>query len=212
MGTVTRFRVIMTGLLVLTAGLEGQERRWNMHFGGGPSFARAAMRDFVNHGFHFGGGGGVNLSREFGLIGEFRYNSFGVNESTLRRFEMPDGRTYVWSLSLNPALNFNSEGRLGGYVIGGYGMYRRTIQFTRPTLRPALICDFWWGFCSNVLVPANQVLGSFTTTRGGWNGGGGVTVGLGPSGAKFFVELRYHQMLTASRSTQFVPVTAGLRW
>ncbi len=56
-----------------------------MHLGGGPSFPRAAMRDFVNNGFHFGGGGGVNLTREFGLAGEFRFNSFGVNDETLRR-------------------------------------------------------------------------------------------------------------------------------
>ncbi len=196
----------------LAALLGAQERRWNMHFGGGPSFPRAAMRDFVNNGFHFGGGGGVNLTREFGLVGEFRFNSFGVNDETLRRFEMPDGRTYVWNISVNPTLRFNPDGRIGGYVIGGYGLYRRTIEFTEPTLRPALICDFWWGFCSEVLVPANQVLGRFTTTRGGLNAGGGVTVGLGQSGAKFFVELRYHQMLTSSRGTQFVPITAGLRW
>jgi hypothetical protein len=211
MGCLQRSSALVLGV-VLAASVSAQERKWNLHFGGGPSFARTAMRDFVNRGYHFGGGGGVNLTPQAGLVGEFRFNSFGVNDQTLRRFEMPDGRTYVWNVSLNPTLRLNPNGRLGGYVIGGYGVYRRTIEFTQPTLRPTVICDFWWGFCSQVLVPANQVLGRFSTTRGGWNGGGGVTFGLGRSGTKLFVEMRYHQMLTSSRSTQFAPLTAGLRW
>ena len=54
------------------------------------------------------------------------------------------------------------------YVVGGVGYYRRTIQFTQPTLVPVTVFDPFFGFLYGV-TQANQVLG--TLTQDGVGGG-----------------------------------------
>ncbi|MGD1096231.1 MAG: hypothetical protein ABSB35_30095 [Bryobacteraceae bacterium] len=52
---------------------------------------------------------------------------------------------------------------------------------------------------------------SFSTTKLGVNGGGGVSMRFGNSRAKFFAEARYNQMYTRP-VTSFIPVTFGIKW
>jgi hypothetical protein len=60
-------------------------------------------------------------------------------------------------------------------------------------------------------VPANQVLGSVSDNAWGANGGGGVSFGLGHSGAAFFAEARYHYAHMNPTRTSIVPITFGIR-
>ena len=87
----------------------------------------------------------------------------------------------------------------------------RTIQFTRPTTAAVNFFDPWFGF-GTAFVPADQVIGSFTRHAAGWNAGGGLTFGIGRTGAKIYTEARYHWAGTTGRPIQIVPVTFGVRW
>ena len=54
-------------------------------------------------------------------------------------------------------------GTVDPYFTGGVGYYRRTIQFTQPTVAPVDIFDPFFGFFFfPTLVPANLVLGNIT--------------------------------------------------
>jgi hypothetical protein len=68
------------------------------------------------------------------------------------------------------------------------------------------------GYLGSAIVPANQVLGSVSDNAWGVNGGGGVSVALGESGAELFAEVRYHYAHTAPTTTSIVPITFGLRF
>jgi hypothetical protein len=64
---------------------------------------------------------------------------------------------------------------------------------------------------TNELVPMDVVVGERNIYKGGFNFGGGITTGAS-GGAQFFVEARYHRMLTSGRATELLPVSAGIRW
>ena len=52
--------------------------------------------------------------------------------------------------------------------------------------------------------------GSSSTTKGGWNAGGGLTFGVGA--AKLFLEARYVSVATPGAATKWVPVTLGFQF
>ena len=58
----------------------------------------------------------------------------------------------------------------------------------------------------------NQVIGSYGQTKGGINGGVGMSFKLGSSRVKAFAEARYHHIYTRAVGTDIVPVTFGFRW
>lgn len=95
-------------------------------------------------------------------------------------------KTRILSATANATLS--TPGLIGPYVIGGIGMYRVSSDCTS---------------CSS------------SSTNVGFNGGGGLKVGLG--GLSVFVEARYHYVPgsnsttgVGTSSTQFIPVSVGL--
>jgi hypothetical protein len=105
-----------------------------------------------------------------------------------------------------------TSGRLSPYVVGGVGYYRRTVEFTQPSVTPATIFDPFFGLFIPTLVPANIVLGRITRSGVGGSLGAGFNINLGTSGVKFFTEARYHYADTGSIPTRMVPVIFGIRW
>jgi hypothetical protein len=116
------------------------------------------------------------------------------------------------SLTVGPRIHFPIASNVRGYVAGGAGWYRRTVEFTQPTLAVVDIIDPWWGYLGSEIVPANQVLGSVSNNAWGVNGGGGVSVVIGHSGAELFAEVRYHYAHTSPTTTSIVPVSFGIRF
>jgi len=139
------------------------------------------------------------------------YNSMGINSTTLQALEFPGGNTHIWAFTADPVLRLNPHGKLDLYLTGGYGVYHRHVEFTQPTIASFTVFDPFFGLFYPVGVPANQVLLEYSTTKGGVNGGGGISMPLGHSRARMYLEARYHQMYT-KRPTAFLPVTFGFRW
>jgi hypothetical protein len=207
--------LVMVGLLgmssVSLAAQEYDNTRWTANVGGGftvPEYNTGTRHD---NGWNFNAGAGANfLSSHVGLMGEFMYNSLGVNSATLQTLQFPNGSTSIWAVSAEPVVRFNPHGQVDFYLVGGPGVYHRNVEFTQPTIAAFSAFDPFFGIFQ-VAVPANQVLLSYSTTKLGVNGGGGVSVHLGHSRAKIYAEARYHQMYTRT-PTAFVPVTFGIRW
>jgi opacity protein-like surface antigen len=167
----------------------------------------------LDTGFNIRAGVGYNFVPRFGVVAQFGYDQFGLTSAVLSRASAPDGSARLYSVTLNPIIHFNPRGRMDPYVIGGGGYYRRTVEFTQPTLASATVFDpFFFGFY-NVPVVANQVLGSFTQNKAGWNIGAGVSFRVKEdSHAKIFAESRYQYIYTTPVRTSVLPVTFGLRW
>ena len=207
-------RVCACGCLVLLAAVmpsAAQTQKWSAEFGGGVANPTGDAGSHVYTGWNFTAGGGYNFRPSVGVMGEFMYTSFGINRTTLDRLNFPDGDMHVWAFTANPILRLNPSGPVGAYVIGGGGVYHRLVEFTQPTVALIEGFDPFFGFFYPVLVPAEQVLRSYSTTKGGLNIGGGMTFALGSTNAKFYVEGRYHHMFTKV-GTDIVPVTFGIRW
>jgi hypothetical protein len=98
-----------------------------------------------------------------------------------------------------------------GYLLGGGGYLRRTVEFTQPVLAQTVIFDPWWGYFGPALVPVNQVLGSVTSNAGALDVGGGINFPVG-SGMKIFLETRYVHGFTGHSGTSLVPIMFGVRW
>ena len=109
-------------------------------------------------------------------------------------------------------MHLNPRGHVDFYLIGGPGIYRRTVEFTQPTVATVTAFDPFFGYFFPVNVPANQVIGSFSTTKFGMNGGGGLSFRVGHGNAKLFAEARYIKMYTKGTSTSLLPVTFGFRF
>lgn len=167
----------------------------------------------LNTGFNFLAGAGVNVTKEFGILAEFGFNNMGVSDRVLNNLQMPQGNARIYSATLNPVVRFNPRGRFGAYLTAGGGFYRRTVEFTEPTLVETTGFDPWYGVFYPAVIPANSVIGSYSQNKMGVNVGGGLTIGLsGDGNTKFFAESRYHYMYSSPVRTTYVPVTFGIRW
>jgi hypothetical protein len=120
---------------------------------------------------------------------DYTYNGYGVSRKVLNEAQVPDGNSHMWSITVNPKLRLNRRGNFDPYVVGGVGYYRRTVEFTRPSLVPVFIFDPFFGGFFNTFVQADQVLGRITQDGVGGSLGGGFDVKLGESGLKFWYQM-----------------------
>ncbi len=214
MSTALRTRIARLCALaivsVLTVTASAQERRFTFEVGGGytPPVGRTANR--LNNGWNVGAGAGMNLGRFFSIGPHFMYNSFGVNSAVLGAFGAPNGNGRVYAITADPRIQFG--GRFTPYIVGGVGWYRRTIEFTQPSLFPTTFYDPFFGIFYPGVTSGNQVLGSVVRDGIGGSLGGGLQFGVGHGGAKLFAEARYHYADTGRVPTRMVPLTFGIRF
>jgi hypothetical protein len=209
-------RVLAVSILIfvaLSAAAQGQDvRRLNVNAGGGYTRSVGESDGRLSSGWNVTVGAGYNFNEPFGIVGEYSYNGLGVSGGALREIAQSEGNANVITLTANPTFRFGTRSTVGGYIIGGGGAYRRSVEFSRPTFATIIIIDPWWGHTGVTVIPAGTVLGSTSTWGAGWNAGGGVTFRIGGSDTKFYAEFRYHRAYTKNSNTELMPITFGLRW
>jgi hypothetical protein len=199
------------GALALSQPALAQTHRFTGNIGGGFTEPVYDLGTRLNTGWNVTAGAGVNLTNRFALMGEFLFNDMNVNQTALNNVGAPDGSTRIWAFTLAPKVNVFKESRANVYLIGGGGVYHRTVEFTQPAVTSVTAFDPWFGFYpANVLT--NQVIGSYGVTKGGLNGGAGLEFGIGSGNTKIYAEARYHHMFTTGIASTMVPVTFGIRW
>ena len=203
-------------LILLSLGFAtpatAQERGFTGSVGGGFTPVTGNLSNHLNNGWNVRASGGYNFNPHFSTDLEFTWNGLGVNDNVLSEAQVPGGNAHVWSLTLDPRLRLNPGHGVDPYLVGAVGYYRRTVQFTQPTLQPTLNFDPFFGFFQG-LIPANQVLGSITRSGMGGGAGAGFEIHLGSlSHARLFTEARYEYANTGNVPTRMVPVTFGIRW
>lgn len=107
-------------------------------------------------------------------------------------------------------------GRTRLYVLGGGGVYRRSVTLGGgPQTLVSAVCNPWWFVCEPNAVPADRIVGTHATTDVGVNIGLGLVVG------RVFAEVRYHYATGPSYDTptgstpatgKFFPLFVGVRF
>ena len=203
--------VITAGLLSFAGSSRGQEHHFTVNVGGGYTPFAGKIGQSLDNGWNLYFGGGYAFTNHFEVNLEGGYNSFGLTQGFIRSAGTPGGNAHIWSVTADPKLRLGRERRLDTYIVGGVGYYWRTINFTRPTVSPVAVCDFFFG-CVGGLAPTTETIGTFT--EGGFGGslGAGFDFKLGSGGARFFTEVRYHYADTGRIPTRMVPITFGISW
>ncbi|WP_161557422.1 outer membrane beta-barrel protein [Acidisarcina polymorpha] len=186
--------------------------RWShlaIEGGGGFTAPLGNSSGDLTYGWNFRGGLGWNFSKRFALLGEYEFDRNKIPAAILQQVGEPGGNVHTWSLTLDPVWNYKTSGRVGGYVTGGGGFYRKLTSFTEPALAQGVYCDFF--YCYPYYYTTNVTVSHYSSNQGGLNIGTGLTFGRWEN-AKFFAEARYEWLATPGRNTQIIPVTFGLRW
>ena len=183
------------------------------HIGGGFTQPVVHTDSRTNTGFNITGGVGYKFVPHFDISAEFGYNRMDLSDNVLTLAGVPGGNAHIFSATLQPTVHLNPRGRFGAYATGGGGFYRRTIDFTAPTVDTVTLFDPFYGVFYPAAVPSTQILASFTQNKAGLNIGGGLEFRVkGDSNAKVFAEARYHCIYTTPVRTTILPVTFGFRW
>ncbi|MCX6550482.1 MAG: outer membrane beta-barrel protein [Acidobacteria bacterium] len=169
--------------------------------------------------FSIGAGADVGvvwkLNEQAGLKFDYMFAALGAKDIPISVMTSP--------IDVKPRLQFGSAafmfqappGPVRVYLVGGVGIYRRSVTLTTPATGMITVCDPWWLVCYPQPVPVDRVVGSRSTTDFGVNVGAGFTAGA------FFVEARYHYITGPSFDTptgrqtatgKFFPLTIGVQF
>ena len=103
--------------------------------------------------------------------------------------------------------------RVRPYIVGGVGVYWRSVRLSSSGSGGVSICDPLWFVCQPESVEVGRIVGSHSSTDLGLN------VGLGFRTGRFFAEIRYHSIwgpafTTGTRTVRatgrFLPLTVGV--
>jgi hypothetical protein len=161
-------------------------------------------------------GGGWNFNNRIGVLAEYSFNRANIPQNTLTNVHEPNGNVHVWSLTLDPIFYYKTSGRIGGYVTGGGGFYRKLTSFTQSVYE-----GDYCGYFGCYPVYGNEILSHFSSNQGGVNIGTGVTFKPGAEGkGKFYAEARYVWVDAPANApgafgtgtVGMFPVAFGFRW
>lgn len=176
----------------------------------------------VHLGFGFIVGGGYNLTRRHGLIGEFMWNNLFPTNEALAKIRVAlnnqdiEAKSDVMAFTGN--YRYELRGRtLGTYFIGGSGLYYRHASISQKVVTgKSITCTpmwQWWGYtCEGGYVTENQQLGSWSATAGGFNGGIGFTARVGDPPYRVYAESRYHYVPNSRVNMQIIDISFGIRY
>lgn len=192
---------------------------WNL--GGTLNVPLGGSADRVDLGGGFTVGATFHANPKLGLQVEYGADWAGLKSGHLAGAGIA-GHGFLQYFDANLLVRPGHAGRSGFYLVGGGGLYYRSLTVTRAegtTLAP--YCDPWLFYCSAVPVEATSVVGSRSRWDWGVDGGIGYTFGVAPP-AQVYLEVRYHYIFgpgftdsngnTRHADGQYLPITLGVRF
>ena len=204
----------------------------------------SASSDYLNTSWDIEVGGGINFSKKLGVLLQFDWDNFGLpgrvlgnqealynNLSDSTEFAGLDGHTHVWSLTLNPTLNFYQGEKVGAYAVVGGGYYHKVTDFTVPATGEGY--SPYYGYYQYT---ANETVDDYTSNSAGVQGGLGLTYKFSRfANERFFAEARFVHTFNQARAgdpaltgastgtvnnlyppnsneTSYIPITVGIRF
>ena len=215
---------VLSFLLMAAIPAAAQDRPVTFNLGGGATFPMGDVADSFDTGWTFQFGGAVNINETVGFGADYMYHRLDGPERVFPGqiggdSVLIESNHQMHVGSFNLIVRSNQDAAVGGYVLGGPGVYHRIVQLTTPSVGLATVCDPYWYVCFPVAVPVDQIVGDRSSTDFGFDVGGGLTLGRA---AKFFVEMRYHYVWgpeitlpdgsAFKANAQYFPITFGFRF
>ena len=192
-------------------------RNWVYNVGAGANLDSGATRTWVREGgFAAGAGVARNANKYLGLRADFVFANLPLRDSALEVAQATGATTHVYSLALDPIINLPVTKVYGGYFLLGADFLHRTGSLQSDTTIPGSPCNSfwnWWGACqsSNFSIPLSGRFTNSSLNQFGYNVGVGVTRKM-PSGVEIYGEFRIMHGTHNGITTDYRPITIGLRW
>ncbi len=191
-------------------------KNWNFNVGAGANTDSGSTKTFVR-------GGGVvgtigvarNANKYLGLRADFIYADLPLRDSTLEIAQATGATSYVLAFTLGPIINIPVTKQFSGYVLFGPGFYHRGGSLNNDTAVPGSGCNpfwnWWGGECPSVSIPLSGSFVDSSQNEFGYNVGAGVARKM-PSGVEIYAEYRLTHGSANNTTTDFRPITIGVRW
>jgi opacity protein-like surface antigen len=191
-----------------------------LNIGGGVAFPIGDANRRFETGGDFQVGLSYNFSDFFRIQAEYLYSGYGVEPNLLGSTGV-DGHHSMQYGNLNAVLDLFPGRLLSVYLVGGPGIYHRSVTISQVEgVTNATFCDPWLFVCYPQAVSVSSVLGRTGSTSFGLNAGVGISLRLAEP-VRLYVESRYHYLFGSSFSTpagevradgQYMPLVLGLRF
>lgn len=190
-------------------------KNWTFNVDGGASLTNSTTAQFVRGG---GGviGGGVtrNASKYFGLRLDFQFDNLPLRNSALELAQAPSAINHAYTFMLDPIINISASKNWGGYIVFGGSFIRRSGKLDSSTAIAGSACNpffTWWGNCYAGSLPISGRFLNENQNELGYNFGGAITRKV-RSNIEVYAEFRYVHGKHNGFSTDFRPITLGVRW
>jgi opacity protein-like surface antigen len=212
----------------------------DFNIGFGWMLPQSDLKNDFNAGWNGSFGVTFNINEHVGVQAEYIYSHMNGPEKTILLSATPvaasltngliesNHQTHIGSFNL-VFRGHSADHPVGGYALGGVGIYHRIIQLTSPSVGYTTYCDPYWYVCYPAAVSIDQIIGDRSSNDFGIDFGAGLTFG---HEAKLYVETRYHYVwgktitptasnLPATAATcasgcstnaSYFPITFGVRW
>jgi|SwirhisoilCB2_FD_contig_61_7782051_length_795_multi_6_in_0_out_0_1 opacity protein-like surface antigen len=212
----------------------------DVNFGFGWTFPETDLKNDFDAGWNGAFGVTFNINQHVGVQAEYIYTHMDGPSKTISLSATPvaaavtngviESNHHMHVGSFNLVYRGQSQYHaIGGYALGGAGIYHRTVELTSPSVGYTTYCDPYWYVCYPAAVSVDQIIGNRSSNDFGIDFGGGITFG---HEAKFYVEARYHYVWGPSvtppatqlpgsttpclngcnSNASYFPLTFGFRW
>jgi len=218
--------LFLAGLVAMSSPAAASDRPFFFSLGGGVTTPVGGVGDSLGAGGQVTFGLGYKVQPKLTLFGEYNFSSLGDEVLELPQPLITDTQTFSgngWYQYGGGGVTFTpwQSAKSSVYVLGGAGVYYRSVYVTTPATGLVTICRPDWFICFPTPVTVDEVVASRNTTDPGVSFGGGFTYRLSDL-ATFFVEARYHYVWgpdvqapsggTQKADAQFFPITFGFRF
>jgi opacity protein-like surface antigen len=237
MRAVKWFVVLALVLAAIPAAAQVDEKKINVNFGGGYTFALSDVSNYLGNGYNVSLGMTFNFNKHFGVQVEYGFNGLGQKEVDFPVCDQPGctnpvNKPFYADMNMQ-FVDFNLVLRGGGndkmtpYAIVGGGYYYRPVKVTTPATGyvPGYCDPFWYWCYPGGWVSYDKIIGSRSTNDFGMDFGGGVSFKLGDSAAIYF-EARYHYIwgpsynvtdaagktYSGTANGKFMPIVVGIKF
>ena len=218
--------LLLVGIVAAASPAAAQVTFPRFSIGGGFTVPVGGVTDSL------GGGGQVTLGLTFPLneqvvvAAEYGFSSNGSKALTVPQPLTTNSAAFTgsgWYQYAAGVVRFTAwtSGKSSAYVLGGMGVYHRSVYVTTPATGLVTVCNPGWFICFPTAVTVDTVVGSRGSNDPGFSAGGGITYKVSKL-ATFFAEARYHYVWgpdvknasggTTNANGQFFPLTFGFRF
>jgi hypothetical protein len=188
---------------------------WAINVGGGASLTSGTTMKYVRSGGLIGAAGiARNANKYLGLRLDFQVDNLPLRASALQLAQAPGASSHVYTVALGPIINIPVSKDWGGYIVGGGAYFHRTDKLDSSNAIPGSACNGvfqWLGSCYAGNLPSNGKFLNASVNQFGEEFGAGVTRTIRPH-LEFYAEVRMFHGSHNNITTDFRPITVGLRW